>query len=48
MERSWFRNEQVIAILKEQEAGMAAADACRRLGMSRGHLSQAEGQVWRA
>lgn len=36
MKRSRFSEEQVIAILKEQEAGMAMAmaDVCRRHGIS--------------
>jgi putative transposase len=32
--RSRFSEEQIIAILKEQEAGMVAADVCRRHGIS--------------
>lgn len=34
MKRSRFSEEQVIAILKEEEAGMATADVCRRHGIS--------------
>jgi len=34
MKRSRFSEEQIIVILKEQEAGMATADACRRDGIS--------------
>jgi transposase len=34
MKRSRFREEQIIAILKEPEAGMATADMCRRHGVS--------------
>lgn len=34
MKRSRFSEEQVIGILKEQEAGMATADVCRRHGIS--------------
>ena len=30
MKRSRFNEEQIIAILKEQETGMATADVCRR------------------
>ena len=33
MKRSRFSEEQIIAILKEQEAGMATADVCRRDGI---------------
>lgn len=36
MKRSRFSEEQIIAILKEQEAGMATADVCRRHGISSG------------
>ena len=34
MKRSRFSEEQIIAILKEQESGMATADVCRRHGIS--------------
>ena len=34
MKRSRFSEEQIIAILKEQEAGMLTADVCRRHGVS--------------
>ena len=34
MKRSRFSEEQIIAILKEQEAGMATVDVCRRHGIS--------------
>lgn len=34
MKRSRFSEEQIIAILKEQEAGMATAELCRRHGIS--------------
>ena len=34
MRRSRFSEEQIIAMLKEQEAGMATADVCRRHGIS--------------
>jgi putative transposase len=34
MKRSRFSEEQIIAILKEQEAGMATAEICRRHGIS--------------
>ena len=34
MKRSRFSEEQAIAILKEQEAGMATAEVCRRHGIS--------------
>jgi putative transposase len=34
MKRSRFSEEQIIAMLKEQEAGMSTADACRKHGVS--------------
>jgi putative transposase len=34
MKRSRFTAEQVIAILREQEAGAATADVCRKHGVS--------------
>jgi putative transposase len=36
MKRSRFSDEQIIGILKEQEAGSATADVCRRHGISGG------------
>jgi putative transposase len=34
MKRSRFSEEQIIAILKQQESGVATADACREHGIS--------------
>lgn len=34
MKRSRFSDEQIIGILKEQEAGTVTADVCRRNGIS--------------
>lgn len=34
MKRSRFSEEQIIGILKEQEAGIATAEVCRRHGIS--------------
>jgi putative transposase len=34
MKRSRFSDEQIIVILKEQEAGMPTAEGCRRHGIS--------------
>ena len=36
MKRSRFSEEQIVGILKEQEAGQRAADVCRRHGISEG------------
>ena len=34
MKRSRFSEEQIIAVLKEQEAGMPTAEVCRRHGIN--------------
>lgn len=34
MERSRFTEEQIIAILKEHQAGLSAMDLCRKYGIS--------------
>jgi putative transposase len=34
MKRSRFSEEQIIGILREQEAGMSTADVCRKHGIS--------------
>jgi putative transposase len=34
MKRSRFTEEQIIAILREQEAGLPTADVCRKHGIS--------------
>ena len=34
MKQSRFRDEQIVAILKEQESGMPTAEMCRRHGVS--------------
>ena len=43
MRKSRFSDEQIIAILREQEAGHATADVCRRHG-----ISSATFYKWRA
>ena len=43
MKRSRFSDEQIIGILKEQEAGAVPADACRRHG-----ISEATFHKWKA
>lgn len=42
MKRSRFSQEQIIGILKEHQAGMSAADLCRRHG-----ISDATFYIWR-
>ena len=34
MRKSRFSDQQIIAVLKEQEAGMSTAEVCRRHGIS--------------
>jgi len=47
MKKQRFTEEQIIGVLKEQEAGVKAADLCRKHGIFRGYLLQLEGQIRR-
>ena len=48
MKRSRFSEEQIIGILREQEAGEPTADVCRKHGVSSAHILQVEGEVRRS
>ena len=47
MKRKRFSEEQIIAVLREHDAGAKAADLARKYGVG-SHAAQLEGQVWRA
>ena len=44
MKRSRFTDEQIIALLREHEAGAKAADLCRTYGMSQATLYNWKGK----
>ena len=45
MKRKRHTEEQIIAILKEHEAGVKTADLCRKHGISEGELLQLQGSA---
>ena len=47
MKKSRYTEEQIIAILKQHEAGVKTADLCREHRDQRCDVLQLEGEVWR-
>ena len=47
MERSRFSEEQIIAMIKEQEAGSPTADVCRKYGISSASFYKYKAELYR-
>nr|WP_280950763.1 transposase [Rhizobium leguminosarum] len=47
MKKQRFTEEQIIAVLKEQEAGAKVADLCRKHGISEATFYNWKSQIWR-
>ena len=47
MRRSRFSEEQIITILREQEAGAKTVEVCRKHGISDATFYKWKSQVWR-
>ena len=47
MKRSRFTEEQIIGVLREQEAGVSTAEVCRKHGISTRDVLWLEGEVRR-
>jgi putative transposase len=47
MRKSRFTDTQIIAVIKEHDAGVATKELCRKHGISANTLYKVEGQVWR-
>jgi len=46
MKRSRFLDEQIISVLKEHQAGLSAAELCRKHGISDAIFLQMVIQIW--
>jgi len=47
VKKTRFSEEQIIAVLREQEAGMKTADVCRKHGISSATLYAWKAKYWR-
>jgi putative transposase len=47
MRQSRFKEEQIIGILREQEAGVKTADLCRKHGISSATFFIVDVELWR-